>query len=212
MLAPWKKSADKPRQHIKKQRYYFAYKGLYSQSYGFSSNHVCITFAEHQRIDALEMWCCRRLIRVPWTAGRCNQTTLKEINWIFIGSTDAKAEAPILWPPDMKSRFTGKYPDSGKDWRQEEKMMTEDEMVGWHHWLNGYELSKLQEIVKDRETWCAMVHGVAKSQTCLNDEQWRFKFYSSCNDHTIHDLFESALKWFPCQGRWLSDTICRSYI
>ena len=158
------------------------------------------------------MWCCRRLIRVPWTAGRCNQTTLKEINWIFIGSTDAKAEAPILWPPDMKSRFTGKYPDSGKDWRQEEKMMTEEEMVGWHHWLNGYELSKLQEIVKDRETWCAMVHGVAKSQTCLNDEQWQFKFYSSCNDHTIHDLFESALKWFPCQGRWLSDTICRSYI
>ena len=132
--------------------------------------------------------------------------------WIFIVRTDAKAEAPILWLPDMKSQFTGKYPDSGKDWRQEEKMMTEDEMVGWHHWLNGHELSKFQEIVKDRETWYAMAHGVAKSQTRLSNEQWQFKFYSSCNDHTLHDLFESALKWLPCQGRWLSDTICRSYI
>ena len=107
---------------------------------------------------------------------------------------------------------TSFVPDSGKDWRQEEKMMTEDEMVGWHHWLNGHELSKFQEIVKDRETWYAMAHGVAKSQTRLSNEQWQFKFYSSCNDHTLHDLFESALKWLPCQGRWLSDTICRSYI
>ena len=62
--------------------------------------------------------------------------------WIFIGRTDAEAEAPILWPPDVKNWFIGKDPDAGKDWRQEEKGMTEDEMVGWHHWLNGHEFEQ----------------------------------------------------------------------
>ena len=60
-------------------------------------------------------------------------------SWIFIGRTDAKAEAPILWPPDVKIWLIGKDPETGKGWRQEEKWMTEDEMVGWHHWLNGHE-------------------------------------------------------------------------
>ena len=69
----------------------------------------------------------------------------------MIGRTDAKAEAPLLWPPDAKSRFIGRDPDDGKDGRQEEKGTTEDEMVGWHHQLNGMSLSKLWEIVKDRE-------------------------------------------------------------
>ena len=70
-------------------------------------------------------------------------------SWIFIRRTDA--EAPILWPHDVKGWLIGKDPDAGKDWRQEKKGMTEDEMVGWHHWLNGQEFEKLQEIVKDRE-------------------------------------------------------------
>ena len=64
--------------------------------------------------------------------------------WIFIGRTDAEAEAPILWPLDAKSWLTGKNPDAGKDWEQEEKGMTEDEMVGWHHWLNGQEFEQIQ--------------------------------------------------------------------
>ena len=89
--------------------------------------------------------------------------------WIFIRRTDAEAEAPILWPPDAKSWFTGKDPDAGKDWRYEEKGATEDEMVGWHHRLKGYELRKLQEIVKDSKAWRAAVHGVPKSQTWLSD-------------------------------------------
>ena len=97
--------------------------------------------AEHQRIVNFELWCWRRLLRVPWTARRSNQSILKEIDqsWVFIGRTDAKAETPILWPPDAKSWLIGKDPDAGKDWRQEEKGMTEDEMAGWHHWLNGHE-------------------------------------------------------------------------
>ena len=99
--------------------------------------------AECWKIDGFELWCWRRLFRVPWTARRSHQSILKEINpLIFIGRTDAKVEAPILWPPDVKSWLIRKDPDAEKDWRQEEKGMTEDEMVGWHHWLNGYEFEQ----------------------------------------------------------------------
>ena len=90
--------------------------------------------AECRRIDAFELQFWRWLLRVPWTARRSNQSILKEI----IGRTDAKAEAPILWPPDVKNWLVGKDPDARKDCRQEEKGMREDEMVGWHHRLNGH--------------------------------------------------------------------------
>ena len=99
--------------------------------------------AEHWRIDAFELWCWRRLLRVPWTARRSNQSILKENqSWIFIGRTDARAEAAILWPPDVKSWLIGKNPEAGKYWRREEKGMTEDEMVGWHHQLYGHEFEQ----------------------------------------------------------------------
>ena len=88
--------------------------------------------------------------------------------WIFIGRTDAEAEAPIVWPPDAKGWLIRKDPDAGKDWRQE-KWMTEDGMVGCHHWLIGMSLSKLQKIVKYREAQCEAVYGVAKSSTWLNN-------------------------------------------
>ena len=95
---------------------------------------------EHWRIDAFELWCWRRLLKVPWTARRSNQSILKENqSWIFIGRTEAEAETPILWPPAVESWLSWKDPDAGKDWSQEEKGTTEDEMVGWHHWLNGHE-------------------------------------------------------------------------
>ena len=80
-------------------------------------------------------------------------------SWIFIGRTDTKVEAPILWPPDAKSWLNGKNSDAGKGWEWEEKGMTEDEMVGWHHRLNGHEF---EELVMDREAWHAAVHGVAE--------------------------------------------------
>ena len=89
--------------------------------------------------------------------------------WIFTGRTDAEAEAPILCPLDVKNWFIRKDPDAGKDWRQEEKGVTEDKMIGWHHWLNGHDLNKLQEIMKDREAWYAAVHGVVTSWTWLSD-------------------------------------------
>ena len=98
--------------------------------------------AECCRTDAFELWCWRRLLRVPWTARRSNQSILKEISPEYSLEGHAEAETPILWPPDSKNWLTGKDPDAGKDWRQKEKGMTEDEMVGWHHWLNGYEFEQ----------------------------------------------------------------------
>ena len=95
---------------------------------------------EHRRIDAYELWCWRRLLRVLWTARRSNQFILKEISPEYsLEGLMAEAETPILWPPDAKSWLFWRDPDAGKDWRWEEKGTTEDEMVGWHHWLNGHE-------------------------------------------------------------------------
>ena len=91
--------------------------------------------AERLRIDAFELWCWRRLLRVPWAARRSNQSILKEIDqpWDFFGRNDAKAETPVLCPPHTKSWLIGKDSDAGRDWGQEEKGTTQDEMAGWHH-------------------------------------------------------------------------------
>ena len=107
--------------------------------YGYES--WTIKKAERWRIDAFELWCWRRLLRVPSMARRSNQSILGNQSWILIGRTDAEAEAPILWPPDVKSWLTWKDPHAGKDWRWE-KGMTENEMVGWHHRLIGHELEQ----------------------------------------------------------------------
>ena len=112
-------------------------------------------------------WCFWTLVLKKSLEGPWDCTEIKPVNskgnqsWIFIGRTDVESEALILWPPDAKSQLIRKDSDTGKDWRQEGKGTTENDMVGC--------LSKLWEIVKDRETWCATVHGVAKSQTQLSD-------------------------------------------
>ena len=89
--------------------------------------------------------------------------------WIFIGRIDVKAEAPVLWAPHAKSWLIGKDSDAGRDWGQEEKGTTEDEMVGWHHQLDGHELSELWELVMDKEASYAVIHGVTRSWTWLSD-------------------------------------------
>ena len=99
--------------------------------------------AEFQRTDAFQLWCWGRLLRVPLDCKKIKPVNPKENqSWIFIGRTDAEAETPALWPPDAKNWLLGKDPDDGKDWRQEEKGTTEDEMVGWHHRLNGHEFEQ----------------------------------------------------------------------
>ena len=109
MLAPWKKNYDQPRQHIKKQRQYFANKDPSSQGYGFSSSHYgceswTIKKAERQRIDAFLRWCWRRLLRVPWDCKESQPVHSEgDQPWDFFGRNDDKAEAPVLWPPDVKN-------------------------------------------------------------------------------------------------------------
>ena len=99
-------------------------------------------------------------------------------SWIFIGNADAEAEAPILWPSNMKSWLIGKDPDAGKGWRQEEKGAKENQMVGWHHPLNGHEFEQTLEMMKDREAWHHTVHGVAESDT--TDKQQVLKTVWKC--------------------------------
>ena len=97
--------------------------------------------AEHRRIDAFELWCWRRLLRVRWSARRSNQFILKEVSPEYsLEGWMLKLKTPILWPPDARNWLIGKDPDAGKDWRWEEKGMTEDEMVGWHHHRDGHEV------------------------------------------------------------------------
>ena len=156
MLAPWKKSYDEPRQHIKKQRHHFTDKGPSSQSYGFSSGHVWMWELHYKKGWALKSWCFWTVVLEKTLESSLDCKEIQSVypngnqSWIFIGRTDAEAETLILWSPDEKNRLTGKDPDAGKDWRQE-KGMTEDEMVGWYHWLNGHEFEQLWELVMDRE-------------------------------------------------------------
>ena len=145
MLAPWKKSYDQPRQHIKKQRHYFADKSPSSQSYGFSSSHVWMWEVDYKESWALKNWCFWTVVLEKTLENPLDCKEIKLIvpkgnqSWIFIGRADAKAETPILLPHDTKNWLYRKDPDAGKDWRREENGTTEDEMVGWHHWLNGHE-------------------------------------------------------------------------
>ena len=136
---------DKPIQGIIKQRHHFTGKGLYSQSYGSSSIYVEMWELDHKEGWAPKNWCFWTMLLEKTLESPLDRKKIKPVNpkgnhpWIFMGRTDAEAEAPILWPPDAKSWLIGKDSDAGRDWGQEEKGMTEDEMVGWYHWLNGDE-------------------------------------------------------------------------
>ena len=130
---------------LKKQRYYFAKKGLSSQGYGFSSNHIWMWELDYKESWALKNWCfwtvaLEKTLKSPLDCKEIQPVHPKgDQSWVFIGRTDVEAETPIFWPPDVKSWLTWKDPDAGKDWRQEEKGTTEDKMVEWHHWFNGHE-------------------------------------------------------------------------
>ena len=143
MLALRKKS--QLRQHIKKQRHHFTSKGPSSQSYGFSSSHVWMWELNYKESWAPKNWCLWTMVVEKTLERPLDCKEIKPVHpkgnqsWIFIGRTDVEAETPILWPPDEKNWLIGKDPHAGKDWGQEEKGKTEDEMVGWPHELDGHE-------------------------------------------------------------------------
>ena len=142
------KSNDQPRQHIKKQRRYFANKGPSSQSYDFSSSHVWMWELDYKESWALKNWCFWTVVLEKTLESPLDTKKIQPVHpkgnqsWIFTERTDAEAETPILWPLDVKNWLSGKDHDAGKDWRWEEKRTTEDEMVWWHHWLDGHEFEQ----------------------------------------------------------------------
>ena len=137
---------------ILKSRHYFANKGLSSQSYSFSSSHVWMWELDYKESWVLKTWFFWAVVLKKTLESPLDCKEIQPVNpkgnqsWIFIGRTDTEAETPILWPPNAKNWLIWKDPDAGKDWRWEEKGITEDEMVGWNHGLNGHEFGWTPEV------------------------------------------------------------------
>ena len=148
MLVLWKKSCDKPRQCVEKQRNYSADQGPYSQGYGLSSGHIQLWDLDRKFSSTPKNWCLWTVVLETTPESPLDSKEIKPVNlkgsqpWILVGRIDAEAEAPVFWSFDGNSRLIRKVPDAGKDWGQKEKRASEDEMAVWHHWCNEHELGK----------------------------------------------------------------------
>ena len=210
MLAPWKKSYEKLRQHIKKQRHHFADKGPYSQCYGFSSSHVWMWDLDHKEGRVPKNWCFQAVVLKKTLESPLDCKEIKPVNpkgnksWIFIGRADAEDETPILWPPDVKSWLTG------KDWywnRLKERGEGGDrEWDGWMAsstqwtwvWANSRRWWKT-------EAWRAVVHGVAESDTVVplnnNNGQHTQQQWATYKKKKVWLPWRLSGKEFTCQCR-----------
>ena len=170
---------------------------LYSESYGFFSSHAHVWELDQKEGWVLKNWCFQIMVleKILESPLDCK---IKPVNpkgnqhWLFTGRTDAEAETPVLWPPDVKTQLIGKDSDTGKDWEQEEKGTTEDEMVGWHHRLDRHESEQTLREWRTKEP----VHGVTKSLT--QHSNWTttkssaFPIPSSCLGQVVnlHEAFQ----------------------
>ena len=171
-LTPWKESYDQPRQHIKKQRHYFDDKGPSSQGYVFSSLHVWMLELDFEESWAPKNWCFWTVLLEKTLESSLDCKYIQPVHseenqpWDFFGRNDAKAETPVLWPPHAKCWLIGKDFDIGRDWGQEKKGTTEDEMAGWHHWLDGHEFEWTLGVVYGQgDLACCDSWGHKKSDT-----------------------------------------------
>ena len=198
MLTPWKESYDQPRQHIKKQRHYFANKGLSSQGYGFSSSHVWMLELDYKESWALKNWCFWIVVLEKTLESPLDSKEIQPVNpkgnqyWVFIGRTDAEAETPIFWPPIVKSWLIWKDPDVGKDWGQEEKGTIENEIAGWHHWQWTWIWAS------SKCWWWTGKPGMLES---MGSQRVGHDWATELNHHTSHPEFYTH---YPGQCHWLS--------
>ena len=171
MLTPWKKSYDKPRQHIKTQRHYFANKGPSTQGYGFSSSHVWMWELDYKESFELKNWCFWTVVLEKTLESPLDCKEIKPLNpegnqsWIFIGRTDGEAKTPILLPLDGKNWLIWKGPDAGEDWRWEEKGT-------WHHRLDWHEFEQAQGFVDGQ--WSL---GCCSPWDCRAGHDWATELY-----------------------------------
>ena len=169
---------------------------------------------DHKEGWVLKNWCFQIVVLENILENPLDYKKIKPVNpkgnqlWIFIGKTDAEAEATTLWPPDVKSRLT----DAGKDRRQKENRATDDEMVGWHQPTSmDMNLSKLWDIVKDRETWCAAAHGVTNSWIWLSDWATTTRSVESGEDYKWRFLKLSKRPEAKYWSSWWSRILFRNY-
>ena len=205
---------DRPiKQHIKKQRHYFANKGPSCQSYGFSSSHIWMWELDHKESWALKNWCFSTVVLKNTFESPLNYQEIQPVHpkgnhsWIFIGRTDAETETPTLWPPDMKNWLIGKDPDAGKDWSQEEK----GDDRAWDGWMAS--LTGWTWVWVSSGSWwwtgklgCAAVHAVSKSWTWLSD--WtelshHLQWFWSLENKVCH-----CFHCFPIYLPWSDGTEC----
>ena len=148
ILAPWKKTCDQPKQPIKNRDITLLtkvhlVKAMVFPVVMYGRKSWTIKKAECWKVDAFELWCWRRLLSIPWTSRRSNQSILKEISPENSLKWPMLKLKPVLWPPDVKNWLTGKDPGAGEDWRQEKKGTTQDKTIGRHHWLNGHKFEQV---------------------------------------------------------------------